>query len=74
VRESSYVGELIRIIKDTNDQKFEDEETETSQVRKVGPTFIQEDDEVENITDHKTPAKGTGKTYYRVNWSRPYTV
>ena len=67
-----HLDKLISIIKDTSDQKFEDEETKIRRSARFDQSFIQPDDRVESVTEHTTPRKGTGKTYYRVNWTRPY--
>jgi hypothetical protein len=67
-----YLDKLISIIKDTSEQKFEDEETKIRRSARLDQSIIQPDDRVESVTDHRTPRTGTGKTYYRVNWTRPY--
>ena len=67
-----HLDELINIIKDTRDLKFEDEPTKIRRSARFDQSFIQPDDRVESVTEHITPRTGTGKTYYRVNWTRPY--
>ena len=62
------VAQLLCILSDG----IEDEPTKIRRSARLDQSIIRPDDRVESVTEHTTPRKGSGKTYYRVNWTRPY--
>jgi len=72
-RVTTNIRKLFNLIFQTSNKTDEDIEVERRKTERLEQANITSEDQVMKVTAHVTP-KGTGKTLYRVHWSRPYVL
>jgi hypothetical protein len=70
-RVTTNIRKLFSLIKQNSNKTDEDIETERRKSELLAQRNVTAEDQVMKVTSHVTPPKGTGKTYFRVIWSRP---
>lgn len=73
-RVTTNMRKLFNLIFQTSNKTDEDIEIERRKTERLKQAEITSEDQVMNVTGHATPKSGTGKTVYRVHWSRPYIL
>ena len=73
-RVNTNMRKLFNLIFQTSNKTDEDIEVERRKTERLKQAEVTSEDQVMKVTSHVTPKTGTGKTLYRVNWSRPYIL
>ena len=73
-RVTTNIRKLFNLIYQTSNKTDEDLEIQRKKSERLEQANITSEDQVMKVSAHLTPKTGTGKTEYRVHWSRPYIL
>ena len=73
-RVTTNIRKLFNLIFQSSNKTDEDVELERRKSERLKQSEITSEDQVMKVSGHATPKSGTGKTVYRVHWSRPYIL